>query len=283
KKTINKITAVITDTTTITSINVVPCGVSIIKLLRCLQYMTNQPNEQPGFLLIDKPAGITSHDVINTLRRITGIKKIGHTGTLDPFATGLLLVGVGRGATKHMQKLVGQDKRYSAVIVIGSTTETLDTESEAIHDKEMPDISNADIVAASKKLSGKIQQIPPMHSAIKKDGVPLYKLAREGKNIKIEPRDATVFEFDINKIERKENEFKVFADIHCSSGTYIRSIARDLGVLLGTVGYLESLRRIKISKNDVKNATELTKVTKNNWQTLLLQLKDIVVDEKKSA
>lgn len=223
------------------------------------------------FLLIDKPAGITSHDVIDKLRRITGEQTIGHAGTLDPFATGLLIVAVGRDATKHLQKYVGLDKEYEAEIRLGETTITFDPEGEVI-DKSTREghriiVTRDELKTAMKKLTGEIGQIPPMHSAIKKGGKKLYELARKGIEIEREPRPVTIHEFKL--LSKAEVDYRLPVTlsmrITCSSGTYIRALARDLGENLGSGGYLLTLRRTKIGQFEIKEAIELKTLTTQNW------------------
>jgi tRNA pseudouridine55 synthase len=223
------------------------------------------------FLLIDKPAGITSHDVIDRLRKITGERTIGHAGTLDPFATGLLIVAVGRDATKELQKFVGLDKEYVADIVLGATTDTLDPEAEVMDmshtDGQAKVISNDELQIALVKLTGDLQQIPPMHSAIKKGGRKLYELARQGLEVERQPRPVNVSVFKQTSPPQATYTLPatIQAIIHCSSGTYIRALARDLGELLGTGGYLSALRRTKIGKFDLAEAAQLDKLTPENW------------------
>jgi tRNA pseudouridine55 synthase len=223
------------------------------------------------FLLIDKPAGITSHDVVDKLRRITGERTIGHAGTLDPFATGLLIVAVGRDATKHLQMYVGMDKEYEAEIVLGETTPTLDPESEVIDVSKLEGhrivVTKDELKQAMKKLTGEIGQIPPMHSAIKKGGKKLYELARQGIEIEREPRPVTIHEFKQTSKTSADYRLPVTIStlIVCSSGTYIRALARDLGESLGSGGYLSALRRTKIGKYEVKDAATLKTLTPENW------------------
>ena len=226
------------------------------------------------FLLIDKPRGITSHDVVDKLRKITGERTIGHAGTLDPFATGLLIVAVGRDATKHLQKYVGLTKEYEADIVLGATTPTLDPESE-VTDMSKQDghrmiVGKDELKAAMKKLTGEIAQIPPMYSAIKKGGKKLYELARQGIEIEREPRQVTVSQFKLASKAEVDYRLPVTLAtlIVCSSGTYVRALARDLGELLGTGGYLSALRRTKIGNFSLNEAISLEKLTQKNWVDL---------------
>lgn len=232
------------------------------------------------FLLIDKPAGITSHDVVDRVRKITGERTVGHAGTLDPFATGLLIVAVGRESTKDIAKYVGLGKEYEAEIVLGATTETLDPESEVIMMNTKSGqpivIEQTELEEAIKSLTGDLMQIPPMHSAIKVKGKKLYELAREGKEIPREPRAVRVDAFELlsplNAL-RYELPATLNVKITCSSGTYIRALARDLGEKLGTGGYLTALRRTKIGNFSVNNAIALDKLNQENW---LDQTKNLV-------
>lgn len=222
-----------------------------------------------GFLLIDKPAGITSHDVVDAVRKVTGERTVGHAGTLDPFATGLLIVAVGREATKHLQEFVGLDKSYEAEIVLGKSSTTLDPEGvieEAIGPGVI--VSQTALDAALKKLTGDLLQIPPMHSAIKIGGKKLYELARKGVEIDRPPRAVTVTEFKLlTPLPDPTVELPVTirTRIACSSGTYVRALARDLGVELQTAGYLSALRRTRIGEYTVDQATKLADLTSKNW------------------
>jgi len=254
--------------------------------------MLNTTDPQSGFILIDKPARITSHDVVDVLRRLTGIKKIGHAGTLDPFATGLLIIAIGRETTREISKFVGMDKTYEAQIVLGATTVSLDTETEVIFNRvgaygNTP-LRRDEIENAMKKLTGEIDQIPPMHSAIKVGGKRLYKSARKGEEVRVEPRKIRVKEFTmiepkIPQVSGRPVEQKtqiISAHIKCSSGTYVRALARDLAAELGTVGYLRNLKRTSIGKFELQNAIKLKDLTANNWQILVKSLKEMAIDEK---
>lgn len=224
-----------------------------------------------GFLLIDKAAGPTSHDVIDALRKITGERRIGHAGTLDPFASGLLLVAIGREATREISKFVGLDKEYEAEIVLGVRSTTLDPEGE-LESVPIPNLSIERLGEAMKKLTGELDQIPPMHSAIKIGGQKLYTLARQGKEIERAPRKVQVSEFEIiDHIGpiRPIGPMPVHARIACSSGTYVRALARDLGEKLGTAAYLKNLRRTRIGPYRVEAAHRLEKITPDNWTDLL--------------
>ncbi|MDA1038065.1 MAG: tRNA pseudouridine(55) synthase TruB [bacterium] len=228
-----------------------------------------------GFLLIDKPPGPTSHDIVDRLRRITGIRKIGHAGTLDPFASGLLLVAIGRGATREISTFVGLSKEYEAEILLGAKSTTLDIEGDIELVPFDKDIDKQSIENAIKSLTGHIEQIPPMYAAIKINGKKLYELAREGKEIERKPRPVHIETFRLLSEPEKltDGTIKLRAEVSCSSGTYVRSLALDLGEKLGTSGYLTALRRTKIGQFDVNNAVK-TEDLDNNWQEKLLQLSD---------
>jgi tRNA pseudouridine55 synthase len=209
---------------------------------------------ESGFLLIDKAKGWTSFDVVAKLRRITGIRKIGHTGTLDPMATGLLIVAVGRGATKRINEFMKQDKKYIAEVTLGANTDTYDAEGEVIpvsdHQPTLDDIQNA-----LTHFIGEIDQVPPMYSAKKVGGKKLYELAREGKTIERKPSRVHIYEIEV--LEYAYPTLKL--EVHCGSGTYIRSLAYDLGVVLKTGAFLSGLRRISISSHLVEDAITIEK------------------------
>ena len=215
---------------------------------------------QTGYLLIDKPAGWTSFDVVAKLRSITGIRKIGHAGTLDPFATGLLIVAVGRGATKNIDTIVKKRKTYDTVFELGATSDTHDPEGSIEYRScSMP--SEKDVAQAIKTFADVLEQIPPMHSAVKVDGKRLYKLAREGKTIERKPRRVEIHRFDITSYEPPT----LSALIECSSGTYIRAIARDLGEKLGCGAYCKELRRTAIGDVSINDAVSIQDLDKKSW------------------
>lgn len=213
---------------------------------------TKESFEQGQVLLIDKPLRWTSFDVIQKLRRIIKIRKIGHAGTLDPLATGLLIVCTGK-FTKSINEYMAQEKEYTGTITLGATTPTYDLESEPENFKPVENITEEQIHAATQNFIGEISQIPPAHSAIKVGGTRVYELARQGKEVKLEPRRITIKEFAITKIEMPVVHFKVV----CSTGTYIRSLAYDFGEALGCGGYLSSLRRTRIGNFNAADAIDL--------------------------
>lgn len=223
---------------------------------------------QNGFLLIDKPAGMTSHDVVDVLRRLTGEKKIGHAGTLDPFATGLLIVAVGKKATTQLATYVGLDKTYEATFVLGATSTTDDPEGTITASSPSPyqgEGWGGVLSSAMQSFLGPSLQSPPPFSAIKVNGKRLYQLARAGKTVEVEPRPIRIDQFDL--LSQDGNELKV--RIRCSSGTYIRAIARDLGTKLGTGGYVKELRRTAIGPFQIDQAVTLDELQKSGWQQKL--------------
>jgi tRNA pseudouridine55 synthase len=214
--------------------------------------MESTPNifEQGQMLLIDKPLNWTSFDVVRKLRRLVRTKKIGHAGTLDPLATGLLILCTGK-YTKRINEYMAQEKEYTGTITLGASTPTYDLESEPVAQKDPADITPelvGEVIV--KQFTGPIDQVPPAHSAIKVDGKRVYELARKGKEVKLEPRRITVKTFEITAFRLPVLEFRVV----CSTGTYIRSLANDLGAALGCGGYLSSLRRTRIGEYHVDRA-----------------------------
>lgn len=208
-------------------------------------------NTEPisGVLLVDKGQDMTSHDVVAVARRTLDTKKIGHCGTLDPMATGLLILVVGK-ATKIQDLLMAEDKEYTGSLELGKTTNTQDAEGEVETESEVPDFTKERIAEAFDHYRGDFYQTPPMVSAIKKDGVPLYKLARQGKEVKREPRFVHVFSYRIDGIELPVVDFTV----RCSKGFYVRTYAHDIGQDLGCGAHLKSLRRTRSGKFDLERA-----------------------------
>lgn len=210
------------------------------------------PYSEGKVLLIDKPLHWTSFDVVRKLRGAIQIKKIGHAGTLDPLATGLLIVCTGK-FTKKINEYMAQEKEYTGHITLGATTPTYDLESEPANFKDYSSLTNEAIHSATKKFIGEIDQFPPMYSAIKKDGVALYELARRGEEVELKSRKITISNFEITSIDRPVIGFKVV----CSTGTYIRSLANDFGQELGCGGYLSSLRRTRIGEFTADEALDM--------------------------
>ena len=208
-----------------------------------------------GALLIDKPSGPTSHDVVDAIRRQFRIKKVGHCGTLDPNATGLLIIVLGRG-TKLSEKLMGDDKVYEGTMKFGETTDSYDADGELVTSIPVPPITLNELNESAATFIGDQMQVPPMVSAIKKNGVPLYKLARKGIEVEREPRLIHIYNFRFTDYQEPIAMFKVAS----TKGTYVRSIAHDLGQKLGCGAHLTTLRRSVSGKFDVADATPLDTV-----------------------
>lgn len=217
-----------------------------------------------GLLVVDKPAGMTSHDVINRVRRVAGLRRVGHAGTLDPLATGVLLVCLGR-ATRLVEYLVGQPKTYVTTVRLGQTTDTYDADGEVVQERPFAHITPVLITQALAPLRGPIQQKPPIYSAIKKDGQPLYKLARRGEQVEVPLREVTIYELSLLALNLPEIEL----EINCSSGTYVRSLAHDLGEALGCGGHVASLRRTAVGNFTAAQAVALADLTRDTMGDFL--------------
>jgi len=198
-----------------------------------------------GLVIVDKPGGLTSHDVVARIRRLAGTRRVGHAGTLDPMATGVLVVGVEK-ATRLLGYLTLTQKQYEATIRLGQSTSTDDAEGELTFTASADQVSTETINKAVAELTGEIQQVPPAVSAIKVDGQRAYKLTRAGAAPELKPRPVTVYEFAVTGIRPAGDLLDVDATVRCSSGTYIRALARDLGRKLGTGGHLTALRRTRV-------------------------------------
>src|SRR6185437_3676257 len=203
--------------------------------------MNENTFEEGRVVLINKPLHLTSFDVIRKIRNTIKVKKVGHAGTLDPLATGLLIVCTGK-FTKNINEYMAQEKEYTGTFTLGATTPTFDLESEPVNFKSIEGISAETIIETSKKFTGEIMQMPPIHSAIKQKGKPVYLLARKGVDVIIEPRKITIQQFEVSDINLPVVSFKVV----CTTGTYIRSLANDFGTVLGCGAYLSSLCRTRI-------------------------------------
>ena len=210
-----------------------------------------------GAILVDKPAGPTSHDVVDAIRRKFGIKKVGHCGTLDPNATGLLIIVLGRG-TKLSERLMGDDKVYEGTIKFGETTDSYDCDGVILETKPVPPLTLEGLNEEAAKFIGDQMQMPPMVSAIKKNGVPLYKLARQGIEVEREARLIHIYNCRFTSYAEPLGQFRVA----CTKGTYIRSIAHDLGQKLGCGAHLTTLRRSASGKFDVADALPLDAILK---------------------
>lgn len=227
--------------------------------------MNNDANifEEGQVLLIDKPLEWTSFDVVRKIRNLIRIKKVGHAGTLDPLATGLLIVCTGK-FTKRINEFMSKEKEYTGTFTVGATTPTYDLESEPGNFKDTSTVTIDSINSVTNRLTGEIFQVPPAHSAIKIDGKRVYELARQGKEVKIEPRKILIKEFEITGIELPIISFRVV----CSTGTYIRSLANDFGEFLGCGAYLSKLCRTRIGEHKLEEARSIA-----SWEEEIKQIK----------
>lgn len=226
-----------------------------------------------GVLLIDKAPAMTSHDVVAIVRRVLNTRKVGHCGTLDPLATGLLIITIGRG-TKIQDLLMSEDKEYVGTVRLGVTTSSQDADGEPVEEKPVPELTPEKIGEAFGRFKGDFYQTPPMVSAIKKDGVPLYKLARQGKTVEREPRLVHVYGHEILRTELPEVDFRVV----CSKGFYVRTYAHDIGQILGCGGHLGALRRTASGKFRVEGALtvdELRTLPLEQVRTRILSLPEV--------
>lgn len=214
-----------------------------------------QVKEIEGVLLVDKPKGLTSHDVVYRLRRKLQIKKIGHAGTLDPMATGVLVMLIGK-ATRISQYLMSVDKIYEGEATLGVVTDSQDAEGEVMETRPVPELTEAGVREVMKGFLGDQYQTPPMFSALKIGGVPLYKMARQGEEIEREPRFIRIASFDLLGFAPPRITFSV----HCTKGTYVRTIAHDLGQKLGCGAHLSALRRTGSGKFTIAQCTPLDEI-----------------------
>ncbi|NOZ50507.1 MAG: tRNA pseudouridine(55) synthase TruB [Chloroflexi bacterium] len=226
----------------------------------------------PGVLCIDKPAGMTSHDVVASVRRLIGQKRVGHAGTLDPLATGVLLVCIGT-ATRISDYLQAGRKVYRTLMRLGAATTTYDAEGDTTHTAIVPDFRSDDILAALQPFTGEIEQVPPMYSAIKQGGVPLYKLARAGIEVERAARQVVIDDITLEAWQSPDITLR----IRCSSGTYVRSLVHDIGLALGVYAHVRELRRLASGNWHVDNAVALATLQQNteDWQHYLVPLSRI--------
>ncbi|WP_433700097.1 tRNA pseudouridine(55) synthase TruB [Nocardiopsis sp. CA-288880] len=227
---------------------------------------------ESGVVVVDKPADWTSHDVVAKTRGLARTRRVGHAGTLDPMATGVLVLGIEKG-TKLLGHLTLTEKEYAATIRLGLVTNTDDAEGEPGARVDASEVGDGAVHAAVARLTGEIQQVPPQVSAIKVDGKRAYKSAREGKEVVLRPRTVTVARFEVTAVRRVEDADGVFvdvdADVTCSSGTYIRALARDMGEDLGVGGHLTALRRTRVGPYDLSQARTLDQLAEEFTQVPL--------------
>lgn len=230
-----------------------------------------------GLILINKQKGFTSHDVVNVIRKKLNTKKVGHTGTLDPNATGVLPILIGKG-TKISKYLMEHDKTYIATLKLGEKTDTGDSEGQVIEEKSIPkDLKKEDINDVLQSFLGKQKQIPPMYSAIKINGKKLYEYAREGKEIKIEPRDIEIYKIEL--LEYQNNKIKF--EVECSKGTYIRTLCENISQNLGTVGYMEELQRTKVNTFKIEDSILLDDITLENAERNIIKIEKVFKEKDK--
>jgi tRNA pseudouridine55 synthase len=234
--------------------------------------MSQPINDAPeGILLVDKPQGITSHDVVAKMRRVFHMKKVGHAGTLDPMATGMLLILIGK-ATKASQYLMSMDKEYAGRVKLGVITDSQDADGEILEERPVPELSEAQVLTEMKSFLGDQYQTPPMFSAKKINGQKLYKLARQGKTVEREPRVIHISRFDITKFALPEISFIVGT----SKGAYVRTIAHDLGERFGCGGHLNELRRTAVGQFRVEKASTIEELENMSPSTLRKQLIPVI-------
>lgn len=209
----------------------------------------NPPPPFDGLLMVNKPGGMTSHDVVDFVRRRFGLKKVGHCGTLDPMATGLLMLVLGK-ATKVQDLLMSEDKEYKGTLKLGAVTDSQDAQGQVLESHPVPAFDEETLRAAFQAFQGDFYQIPPMVSAVKKDGVPLYKLARQGKVVEREPRLVTVYRHSLDRIALPEIDFT----LNCSKGFYVRTYCHEIGQKLGCGGHLSALCRTRSGNFSLERA-----------------------------
>jgi tRNA pseudouridine55 synthase len=225
-----------------------------------------------GVVVVDKPAGWTSHDVVGRMRRIAGTRKVGHAGTLDPMATGVLVVGLNR-ATRLLGHLALTDKAYDATVRLGASTLTDDVEGEVTATRDASGVADDDLAAAVAKLTGEIEQVPSAVSAVKVAGERSYARVRKGEAVDLAARTVRVEAFDVLRVRREGQVVDVDVSVVCSSGTYVRALARDLGSALGVGGHLTALRRTRVGGFELADAHPLEELEK---ELAVLPLEDVV-------
>ena len=255
------------------------------------------PGLGPGLVVVDKPAGMTSHDVVGRCRRVFSTRRVGHAGTLDPMATGVLVIGVDR-ATKILGLLTAASKSYAATIRLGQTTSTEDAEGELLQNVSAGHVTDAAIAAAIAGLRGEIEQVPSAVSAIRVDGRRAYRLAREGHAVELPARPVRIDRFELLAARREveggidvSGVIDVDVEVDCSSGTYIRALARDLGAALGVGGHLTALRRTRVGRfglDQARSLDDLTERPRLNWTLdeaclLLFPRRDLSAEEAEAT
>lgn len=229
-----------------------------------------------GIIIINKPKGYTSHDIVGKVRKIYNTKKVGHTGTLDPNATGVLPILIGK-ATKLSSYLTEHNKQYIATLKLGEKRDTGDSEGKIIKTEEVPPLNKENIEEILKSFLGKQLQTPPMYSAIKINGKKLYEYARVGKVVEIPKREIEIYNIKLNNIKESEIEFLV----DCSKGTYIRSLCEDIAKKIGTLGFMKELIRTKVDKFDIENSYSLEELEENKENVKIISIEELFENNKK--
>ena len=244
-------------------------------------------NNLNGIIVINKPKNYTSHDVVAKVKKILNIKKVGHTGTLDPNATGVLPLLLNDG-TKLSKYLINHDKEYKVTLKLGIKTDTADGEGNIVEEAKVDFDKLESVEETIQNFRGKQKQIPPMYSAIKVNGKKLYEYAREGKNIELQPRDIEIYDIKLNNVNSKENEIEF--TVNCSKGTYIRSLCEDIATKLGTIGYMKELERTKVGTftindsitiEELESNTEIAKKYVITMEELLEATPEIILEDRK--
>lgn len=232
-----------------------------------------------GIIIINKPKDYTSHDVVARVKKILNVKKVGHTGTLDPNATGVLPLLIENG-TKISKYLIEHDKEYEVVLKLGIKTDTADGEGKIVEEKEVKweKLNDNDVEETLKLFIGKQKQIPPMYSAIKINGKKLYEYARQGQTVEIKSREIEIYEINLQEINKKENEIKF--KVSCSKGTYIRSLCEDIANKLGTIGYMKELNRTKVGRFNIEDSITLEELEENkeNVKEKIITMQELFKD-----
>lgn len=245
---------------------------------------------EAGLVVVDKPAGMTSHDVVGRCRRIFATRKVGHAGTLDPMATGVLVIGVER-ATKILGLLTASTKSYTATVRLGQATTTDDAEGEVVHTTPTDHVTDADLNDAIAALRGDVRQVPSTVSAVKIGGKRAYRLAREGRAVELAARTVRIERFEATAVRREHGFVDVDVEVDCSSGTYVRALARDVGTALGVGGHLTALRRTRVGRFGLGQARTLDQLAENPRLSYTLDeaclltfpRRDLDADEAESA
>lgn len=233
-----------------------------------VELVMSDKQEKSGLLLINKPQGPTSHDIVDRVREITGVEKVGHTGTLDPQASGLLILLVSREATKQQNKFLNLRKEYEAIMKLGEETDTLDAQGEItnIYEGDWPD--QQEIESVLKQFKDSYHQVPPAYSAKRVEGERAYKLARKGEQPKLEPQRVEIYKLELIDYDQPELEIGV----ECSKGTYIRALARDIGKKLGCGAHLTFLKRTQIGDYSLEDAVSIADLSSSSWDDYLQQI-----------